>query len=95
MPQTTLPTRVKGRTAILIDNLIINSYENKCTSGNITTFLSDHLPQFFIIENFKGQKYKIKSPKATIRYYKNFNSESFQSDINPLFHNVEKWPNIL
>ena len=63
MPQTTLPTRVTGRTATLIDNALINSYENKCTSGNITTSVSDHLSQFLIIENFKGQTYKIKAPK--------------------------------
>ena len=63
MPQITLPTRVTGRTATLIDNILINSYENKCTSGNITTSVSDHLSQFLIIENFKGQTYKIKAPK--------------------------------
>ena len=80
IPQITLPTRVTGRTATLIDNILINSYENKCTSGNITTSTSDHLPQFLNIENFEGQTYKIKTPKAAIRDYKNFNSESFQSD---------------
>ena len=63
IPQITLPTRVTGRTATLIDNVLINSYENKCTSGNITTSVSDHLPQFLIIENFKGQRYKKKAPK--------------------------------
>ena len=62
MLQITLPTRVTGRTTTLIDNMLINSYENKCSSGNITTSFSDHLPQFLIIENFKGQTYKIKKP---------------------------------
>ena len=84
MPQITLPARVTGRTVILIGNILINSYENKCTSGNATTSVSDHLPQFLIIENFKGQTYKIKNPKTTIRDYKNFNSESFQSDIKEI-----------
>ena len=84
MPQITLPTRVTGRTAKLIDNILINSYENKCTSGNITTFVSDHLPQFLIIENFKGQTYKIKNPIATIQDYKCFNSESFQRDLKKI-----------
>ena len=84
MPQITLPTRVKGTTATLIDNILINSYKNKCTSGNITTSVSDHLPQFLIIENFKGQTYKMKIPKVAIRDYKNFNSESFQSDIKEI-----------
>ena len=81
MPQITLPTRVTGRPATPIDNILINSNENKCTSGNITTSVSDHLPQFLIIKNFKGQTYKTKNPEATIRDYKKFTSESFQSDI--------------
>ena len=63
MPQITLPTRVTGRTATLIDNILIKSYKNKCTSGNTTTSISDHLPQFLIIENFKDQTFKIKTPK--------------------------------
>ena len=81
MPQITLPIRVTGRTATFIDNILINSYENKSTSGNITTSISDHLPQFLIIENFKGQTYKIRNPKATIGDHKNFNRKSFQSNI--------------
>ena len=84
MRQITLAAGVTGRTVTLIGNILINSYENKCTSGNVTTSVSDHLPQFLIIENFKGQTYKIKNPKATIRDYKNFNSESFQSDIKEI-----------
>ena len=62
MPQITLPTRVMGRIATLIDNILIHSYKNKCASGNIATSVSDHLPQFPFIENFKGQTYKIKNP---------------------------------
>ena len=84
MPQKPLPTRVTGRTATLINNILINSYENKGTSGNITTSASDHLPQFLITENFKGKTYMIKNPKATIRDYENFNSESFRSDIKKI-----------
>ena len=85
MSQITLPTRVTGRTATLTDNILLNNYENKSTSGNFTsTSISDHLPQFLIIENFKGQTCKIKNPKAIIRDYNNFNSKSFQSDIKEI-----------
>ena len=84
MPQITLPIKVTDRTVTLIDNILINSYENKCTSGNITTSVSNYLPQFVIIKNFKGQTYKIKNPKVNIRYYKNFNSKSFQSNIKEI-----------
>ena len=81
MPQITLLTRVTGTTATLIDNMLINSYENKCTSGNITVSVTDHLSQFLIIENLQGKVQNIKSSKATILVYKIFKSESFQSDI--------------
>ena len=86
MPQITLPTRVTDKTATHLyrHNILINTYENKCTSGNITTSISNHLPQFLTIENFKGQACKIKNPKATIRDYKNFNSESLQTDIKEI-----------
>ena len=38
-----------------IDNIVMNSYEHNSNSqsGNITTYISDHLPQFLIIENLK------------------------------------------
>ena len=81
MPQIILPTGVTGITATRICNILINSYENKCTCGNITTSVSHDLPQFLIIEDFKGQTYKIENHKVTIQDYKNFNSESFRSDI--------------
>ena len=84
MPQITRPTRVTDRTATIINNILTNNYESKSTSFNITNSISDHLPQFVIIENFKGQTYKIKNPKATIGDYKNFNSKSFQSDIKEI-----------
>ena len=52
IPQITLPTRVISEAATFIDNILINNHENKCTSA---TSVLDHLPQFFIIENFKGK----------------------------------------
>ena len=55
LPQITHSTRVTARTATLIDDITINSCENKCTSGSITTSVSDRLPQFLIIETFKCQ----------------------------------------
>ena len=55
IPQITLPTRITEKTATLIDNIFTNSYKHNsnCLSGNITTFISDHLPQFLITENLK------------------------------------------
>ena len=46
MPQITLLTRVAQKSTTLIDNIPINHFEYKCISDNITSFISDHLPQF-------------------------------------------------
>ena len=67
-PQITLPTRITEKTATLIDNIFVNGQTQKYNSGNITTSISDHLPQFIITENGKGGK-----PTN-----KNFDMESFK-----------------
>ena len=48
-PNFTLPTRITEKTATLIDNIFVNGQTQKYNSGNITTSISDHLPQFIII----------------------------------------------
>ena len=55
-PQINLPTRITGTSSTLIDNILINSQENAYTSRNHTTSISDHLPQFMIIENLLSDK---------------------------------------
>ena len=42
-PQINLPTRITGTFSTLIDKILINSQENLYNSGNLTTFMSDHL----------------------------------------------------
>ena len=51
-PQITLPTRITDRSITVIYNIFLNTQRHKQTSGNITTSISDHLPQFTILENF-------------------------------------------
>ena len=51
-PQIMLPTRITEKTATLIDNIFVNGQAQKYNSRNITS-LSDHYPQFIIIENGK------------------------------------------
>ena len=46
-PRINLPTRITGTSSILIDNILINSQENVYTFGNLTTSISNHLPQFY------------------------------------------------
>ena len=58
LPQTTLPIRVAQKTVSLIDNICTNCGEGRCYSGNITTSISDHVPQVLVIKGF----YDLNSP---------------------------------
>ena len=49
LPYITLPTRITNSSRTLIDNIFTNSTSTKIISGNLTSTVSDHLPQFFII----------------------------------------------
>ena len=52
LPYITLPTRVTDRSKTLIDNIFSNSTNTNIISGNLTSTVSDHLPQFLIIPDF-------------------------------------------
>ena len=82
IPQITLPTGITEKTATLIDNIFTNSYKHNsnCVSGNITTYISDHLPRFLIIENLKQPSFK-QNPPISFRDYKNFNKEAFRTEL--------------
>ena len=47
-PHITLPTRSTLRSKTLIDNIFFNSQSHRSVSGNLTTSISDHLPQFLL-----------------------------------------------
>ena len=81
MPLITQPTRITSHSKTLIDNIFINSQEFNTTSGNITSTISDHLPQFTIINNL--QKNNI-PPKHNIykRNFKEFFKEKFTKELN-------------
>ena len=58
----TLPTRIKGESATLIDNIFSNNLNfSHEVSGNLTVSISDHLPQILIVpkENIKVTKKQI------------------------------------
>ena len=79
----TLPTRVTEKSATLIDNIFTNNYEHNCVSGNITTYISDHLPQFFIIEDLKQIPNK-EIPTISFRDHKNFSDDAFKAELSEL-----------
>ena len=59
------------KSATLIDNIF---------AGNITTSISDHLPQFIILENFKGSNLKRERISNTCRDFRCVDIDSFKRD---------------
>ena len=84
-PQITLPTRIIEKTATLIDNIFVNGPVQKYNSGNITMSISDHLPQFIMIENGKGDNPNHKTAKTTYKDYENFDMDSFKLDLQGIY----------
>ena len=84
MPQITLPTRITEKTATFIDNILINTNKLNSISGNITTSISDHLPQFIVLDSLLGTSTDESSFQFLYRSFKNFNEENFSNDINQI-----------
>lgn len=73
------PTRITSKSATLIDNIFINSMETFSDGGNITTSISDHFPQFCLLDMF-DQKEKTTQIKYG-RNYKRFNQDEFKNEL--------------
>ena len=74
-PQILLPARISNNSKTLIDNIFCNipsPLVKSATSGNISSSILDHLPQFFLLpdffSNFPPTKYNI------VHDWENFNS---------------------
>ena len=63
-------------------NNFTSSYKHNsiCLSGKTTTYISDHLPQFLIIENLKQPSFN-QNPPISFRDYNNFNEEAFKTEL--------------
>ena len=59
------PTRITSTSAMLIDNIFTNNYDNTFTSGNLVTTLSDCLAQILIVPIRNITRYK--EPKKVYR----------------------------
>ena len=64
-----------------MDNIFLNDQARKYNPGNITMSISDHLPQFIIIETGKRDKPANKTAKTAYRDYKYFDMDSFKIDL--------------
>ena len=81
LPYILQPTRVTNRSATLIDNIFANTFNFNALSGNLVTKISDHFPQFLIIEDLKVNY-------ASLNYYKHdyshFCEETFVDEVSHL-----------
>ena len=87
LPSILLPTRVTTNTSTLIDNIFFTPTKYKISSGNFLTGISDHLPQYLILEQ-NDQRFLPKS--IQYRDWKRFDKEKFTSE----FRNLD-WNNLL
>ena len=74
-PQILGPTRItENEQASLIDNFFTDFNDLHWTSGNVFEKISDHLPNFFILEKLSYHLYKKEKPYK--RNYTNFDEEN-------------------
>ena len=76
LPQITLPTRVAIQSKTLIDNIFMSPTKFERLSGNITTGISDHLPQFLLL----NKSFYNSSTEQYARDWKNFDRINFTLD---------------
>ena len=77
-PFITLPTRIQGNSATVIDNILSNTYYPDTICGNITSDFSDHFSQFASIPRGIIDK---KKRKILRRDYSKFSAAKFRDDI--------------
>lgn len=81
LPYILQPTRVTDSSATLIDNIFANTFNFNALSWNLVTKISDHFPQFLIIEDLKVNY-------ASLNYYKHdyshFSEEAFVDEVSHL-----------
>lgn len=77
-PQILKPTRITHHSATIIDNIFFNSLEHHIISGNILSGITDHLPNFIIINKLANLP---KNFKITKRDYSKLDTEALVEDI--------------
>ena len=93
IPCITLPTRITDHSATIIDHIFIKSnkklIQNKCSSGNLVTDLSDHLPNFTFLDiktpSIKNRPFiRLFTPKRIKLFTDNLNLEAALINDNEL-----------
>ena len=84
VPCINQPTRISSQSSTVIDNIFTNLTDKKIICGNILTHISDHFPQFLIMENANSSHKNLELFK---RDYSSFDERSFLSDFTRLDFN--------
>lgn len=78
-PHIIQPTRITDdHTATLIDHIYFNSIEHGTISGNLIYDISDHLPNFLIINNLTHTSYK---QEIYRRDYSNYEEQNLIGEV--------------
>jgi hypothetical protein len=85
-PLISQPTRVTDHSATLIDNIFFNSLEYSVISGNIVYDLTDHLPNFLIINKYEALSANI---SKTTRDFSKLNKPDLMNELNSI-----NWPDV-
>ena len=89
-PTISKPTRITSYSSTLIDNILTNDFLNH-SAGILVTDISDHLPVFLIIDQFKE---KNQGERKYVRRDFNMNNvKCFNDDLNETDWNFLKSPN--
>ena len=75
-PHILQPTRITSHSATLIDNIFLNSFNHFTISGNLLYDISDHLPNFLILNSTNSYKCKEK------QYKRDFSKLNYQTVFN-------------
>ena len=74
LPYILHPTRATDHSATVTDNILSNNTSYQSISGNIISQISDHFPQFMILNKVIGN---YKTCSYAKRDFSNFNEEKF------------------
>ena len=82
LPNIILPTRVTESTSTVIDNIYFNSAKWDTLSGNIINSISDHFPQFLVLNNLSTAIPSHVSNDIFARDWKKFNHDAFLTELH-------------
>ena len=83
-PLITRPTRITAHSKTLIDNIFTNNLEDDIISGNLICSISDHLPQYAIINDAMTPNITNKQKRKTFKNYNKFNLQNFLAEFRNL-----------